>query len=104
MKPNEPVSPSPASACEEQSANAQPSAAFRSGFGMRAPSSYFRRGGVRAWRLAANPVVDEPLLAEPGRVVDVAAVEDHRGPHDGLHVVEVRLAELVPLGHQEDRL
>ena len=38
------------------------------------------------------------------RVVDVAAVEDDRLPHQLLHAREVGLAELVPLGDDRQRV
>jgi hypothetical protein len=46
--------------------------------------------------------VDEATFTHPGRVEDVPAIEDHRLSHQLLHPVEVRPAELVPLGEDEE--
>src|SRR5690606_22284705 len=47
-----------------------------------------------------DPEVGEPALPHPHRVEDVAAIEDDRVLHEGAHAIEVRVAELVPLGDQ----
>src|SRR6267378_7071530 len=50
---------------------------------------------------AADRHVREAVLAHDLGLVDVAPVEDERPLHQQLHAVEVRPAELVPLGHDE---
>ena len=49
-------------------------------------------------------IVGEAELAHLVRLVDVAAVEDHRLLHQRLHALEVRPAELVPLGDEQQRV
>ena len=43
----------------------------------------------------------KPSCAHPLRVVDVAPVDDQRALHQLLHPVEVRVAEVVPLGDED---
>src|SRR5690349_12610403 len=47
--------------------------------------------------LAADRVVLEPQAAHPLRLPDVAAVEEHRPPHDAAQPLQVQELELVPL-------
>src|SRR5689334_23949910 len=49
-------------------------------------------------------VVLEPLLLHRRRVVEIAAVEDHRGLERLLQIVEVRAAELLPLRDDDERI
>src|SRR6266567_6931192 len=51
--------------------------------------------------VAADAPVSETKAAHDHRVVDVAAVDNHRPPHRGLHASEVEVAELVPLGDHD---
>src|SRR5262245_56407448 len=48
---------------------------------------------------AANGVVREPALLHLVGCEEVAAIEDHRRPHQRTHPLEIRPAEFVPLGH-----
>src|SRR5947209_1662011 len=50
-------------------------------------------------RSAADGVVGEAVAAHRFRVVQVAAVEDDRFGHQPAHHLEVRMAEVLPLGH-----
>ena len=53
---------------------------------------------------APDPVIGETELAELEGVPDIAAVEQHRGAEQGLQALEVRPPEVVPLGHQHERI
>src|SRR5215472_3658281 len=46
--------------------------------------------------------VDEAELAHLLRVVDIAAIDHDRPPHQALELLEVELLELIPLGHNDD--
>src|SRR5918994_826606 len=53
---------------------------------------------------ATNGVIREPVLLHLVRGEQVAAVDDHRRSHERPHALEVRTAELVPLGHDRKRV
>src|SRR5256885_14342272 len=53
---------------------------------------------------AANAAVGEAKTSHHGRIVDVAAVDDHRPPHELPDAGHVELAELVPFRHQDERV
>src|SRR5437764_6198221 len=57
-----------------------------------------------AHRRAPDREVGEAVLAHDLGLVEVAAVEDDRAAEEPLHAREVRPAELVPLGHDEERV
>src|SRR5262249_16631319 len=53
---------------------------------------------------APDRIVREALLAHDVALVEVAPVEDHRRPHQAAHAREIRTAELVPVGHDQERV
>src|SRR6266550_7750504 len=53
---------------------------------------------------AANAAVGEAQGSHHRRIVDVAAVDHHRSPHELLDASHVELAELVPFRHQDERV
>src|SRR5437867_10974868 len=57
-----------------------------------------------AYDRAPDGEVGEAVLAHDLGLVEVAAVEDDRAAEEPLHAREVRPAELVPLGHDEERV
>src|SRR5439155_9244268 len=54
--------------------------------------------------LAANAAVGEAQAAHHGRIVDVAAIDDDRPPHELLDAGHVELAELVPFRDEDERV
>src|SRR3989304_7266208 len=68
------------------------------------PLAFRSDRGVRLDRLAPDRMVEEAAFPDLHWVVDVAPVEDHRLAHQGLHQLEVGLAELVPLGDDDQRV
>src|SRR6266550_3223077 len=54
--------------------------------------------------LAANAAIGEAKAAHRFRVVDVSSVHDDRAAHELLDACHVELAELIPLGDQDDRV
>src|SRR5207247_9792295 len=59
---------------------------------------------TRTLRLAANGKIREAERPHLLGRVDVPAVEDDRRAHQAAHLLEVRLAELVPLGDDRQRV
>ncbi|SRR6266571_3645373 len=50
---------------------------------------------------AADAAVDKAAIAHRPGIEDVAPVDDHGTAHETLDAVEVELAKLVPLGHDQ---
>src|SRR5689334_13438351 len=69
-----------------------------------APPETTARGLPRPALLAANASVREAQAAHGGGDVDVAPVDYDRRAHRSLDPREVELAELVPLGHDHQRV
>src|SRR4051812_27579937 len=62
------------------------------------PVTAFRPGSSGT----SDAEVDEATFAHPSRIEDVPAIEDNGLLHQLLHSLEVRPAELVPLGQHEE--
>src|SRR5437879_13304869 len=69
---------------------------------MRASISCCSMAAASPISAPADAVVGEALLADLLGLEDVAAVEDDRPAHHLAQVLEVRAAELVPFGDEEE--
>ena len=58
----------------------------------------------RCGSAASNGVIREAVLLHLGWREEVAAVEDQRRLHQRLHAIEIGLAELIPFGHDRQRI
>ena len=61
-------------------------------------------GGLRVHRLAANRMIRESALLHHCRIVQIAAIEDHRRSHPFLHFIEVGGSELRPFRKDRQRV
>src|SRR5207302_2352334 len=81
----------------------QPSASSRSQrWEPRKPAPPVTTARRVTWPLAAaDPAIDEAVLAHHDRIVDVPPVHDHRAPHHALEAVQAKPAEFVPFGDEQ---